>query len=202
VTRRGRPLVISAPSGAGKSTLIRRLRELDPGLGFSVSHTTRPPRQGERDGVEYHFVDEARFRAMVQTGAFAEWAEVHGNLYGTSYSALEEELGRGRDVILDIDVQGALLLAQQLPEAVLIFIRPPSLEELRRRLEARGTDSAEVIERRLRNAADEMGQLHRYHHVVINDRLERAAAELAAVIAASRRIATQPNPPAVPAAAD
>ncbi len=199
---RGLPLVISAPSGAGKSTLICRLCEQDPELGFSISHTTRPPRGGERDGVEYHFVDEATFRAMAAAGAFAEWAEVHGNLYGTSFAALEEQLARGRDVILDIDVQGALQVAQRLPEAVLIFIQPPNLEELRRRLEARGSDRPEVIKRRLHNAADEMRQTDRYHYVVVNDRLERAAAELAAVVATARRAATQPSSRAATAATD
>ena len=199
---RGLPLVISAPSGAGKTTLIRRLCEQDPELGFSISHTTRPPRDGERDGVEYHFVDEATFRAMVEAGAFAEWAEVHRNLYGTSFTALEAELARGRDVILDIDVQGALQLGERLSEAWLIFIQPPSLEELRQRLESRGADRPEVIERRLHNAADEMRQAHRYHHVVVNDRLEQAAAELAAVVATARLAATQSNPHATAVASD
>jgi guanylate kinase len=193
--------VISAPSGAGKSTLIRRLCERDPALGFSISHTTRPPRDGERDGVDYHFVSAETFRHMVAAGAFAEWAQVHGNLYGTSFAALEEALARGRDVILDIDVQGAAQLAQRLPEAVLIFIQPPSLEELRRRLESRGSDGPAVIERRLRNAAAEMQQAQHYHHVVINDQLERAAAELAAVVAKARRAATGTRPRAAPAAA-
>ncbi|MDF1554242.1 MAG: guanylate kinase [Deferrisomatales bacterium] len=199
---RGLPLVISAPSGAGKTTLIRRLCEQEPGLEFSISHTTRPPRDGESDGVEYHFVDEAAFRAMAAAGGFAEWALVHGNLYGTSFAALEEQLARGSDVILDIDVQGALQVSQRFPEAVLIFIQPPSLEELHRRLEARGSDSPEVIERRLRNAAEEMSQAHRYHHVVVNERLERAAAELAAVVAMVRGATTQPSSRAATAATD
>jgi len=201
VARRGLPLVISAPSGAGKSTLIRRLCEADPGLGFSVSHTTRPQRQGERDGVDYHFVDEATFRRLAEGGAFVEWAEVHRNLYGTSFTALEEPLAQGRDVILDIDVQGALQLEERLPDALLIFIRPPSLEELRRRLEARGTDRPEVMERRLHNAAGELRQAHHYPHVVVNDQVERAVAELQTIILAARRAAENPQPTPRPAQA-
>ncbi len=182
----GLVLVISAPSGAGKSTLIRLLRERMPELRFSVSHTTRPPRPGERDGVDYHFVDPETFRAMVERGEFAEWAEVHGHLYGTSLVSLRAETGQGRDVILDIDVQGALQIAGSVPDAVLVFVLPPSWQELRRRLEGRGQDPPEAIERRLRNARTELAQASRYHYLVVNDDLERCAAELEAIVRAER----------------
>ncbi len=178
--------VISAPSGAGKSTLIRRLRERVDGLGFSVSHTTRPPRAGETDGVEYHFVSRAEFERMADAGAFAEWAEVHGNLYGTSFAALEAETSRGRDVLLDIDVQGALALVDRVPGAVLVFVAPPSPGELRRRIESRALDAPEVIERRLAAARTEMAAAGRYDYLVVNDDLETAADELAAIVRAER----------------
>jgi len=179
-------LVISAPSGAGKSTLVRRLRERMPGLGYSVSHTTRPPRPGERHGVDYHFVDRPTFEAMIARGAFAEWAEVHGNLYGTSFEALATEANRGRDVILDIDVQGAVQIAERVPGAVLVFVLPPSWEELRRRLEARGQDAPDEIERRIENARGELAQAHRYHYLLLNDDLERCTGELVAIVTAER----------------
>ncbi len=182
----GLVLVISAPSGAGKSTLIRLLRERMPELAFSVSHTTRPPRPGERDGVDYHFVDPGTFRAMVHRGEFAEWAEVHGHLYGTSLASLRAETEQGRDVILDIDVQGALQIARTVPSAVLVFVLPPSWEELRRRLEGRGQDPPEAIERRLRNARNELAQAGRYHYLVVNDDRERCASELEAIVRAER----------------
>jgi len=184
--RQGLVLVISAPSGAGKSTLIRRLREAMPGLGYSVSHTTRPPRPGERDGVEYHFVDRATFEAMRDGGEFAEWAEVHGNLYGTALTELRTAAEAGQDLVLDIDVQGALQVAQRLPHAVLVFVLPPSWEELRRRLVERGQDSPEVIERRLANARREVSVAPRYDYVVVNDDVDRCLGELVAVVRAER----------------
>ncbi|MBE0616841.1 MAG: guanylate kinase [Proteobacteria bacterium] len=182
----GIPLVISAPSGAGKSTLVRELRRRVEGLEFSVSHTTRAPRAGEADGVEYHFVDRPAFEAMIERGAFAEWAEVHGNLYGTSLHALQERLAQGVDVILDIDVQGALQLAEKVPEALLVFVLPPSWDELRRRLRGRGSDEVAVVERRLANARGELGQALRYHYLVVNDHLDRAAEELTYIVCAER----------------
>jgi len=182
----GIPLVISAPSGAGKSTLVRELRRRVEGLGFSVSHTTRPPRAGETDGVEYHFVDRPAFEAMIGRGAFAEWAEVHGNLYGTSLGALQERLSQGVDVILDIDVQGALQLAEEVPEAVLVFVLPPSWAELRRRLQGRGSDEAAVVDRRLANARGELEEALRYDYLVVNDHLDRAADELCSIVWAER----------------
>ncbi|GAB4252630.1 guanylate kinase [Deferrisoma sp.] len=182
----GLVLVVSAPSGAGKSTLIRRLRDAMPELGYSVSHTTRPPRPGERDGVDYHFVDQATFEAMRDRGEFAEWAEVHGNLYGTALTELRAAAEAGRDIVLDIDVQGALQVAERLPDAVLVFVLPPSWEELRRRLVERGQDSPEVIERRLANARSEVAVAPRYHYVVVNDDVDRCLGDLVAVVRAER----------------
>lgn len=184
--RPGLPLVISAPSGAGKSTLVRELRRRVEGLGFSVSHTTRRPRRGETDGVEYHFVDRPAFEARIGQGAFAEWAEVHGNLYGTDLAALQERLARGEDVILDIDVQGALQLAEKVPEAVLVFVIPPTWDELRRRLQGRGSEDVAVVERRLANARGELERALRYDYLVVNDDLGRAVEELSSIVRAER----------------
>jgi len=183
---RGVPFVISAPSGAGKSTLVRGLRERLPGIGFSVSHTTRQPRAGERDGVEYHFVNRSGFESMIRSGEFLEWAEVHGNLYGTSVAALEARLAVGDDVVLDIDVQGAEQVRKKLVDAVSIFILPPSREALRRRLEDRGSDPVEVVERRLANATRELAQAHRYDYLIVNDDVEQATGELCCVVRAER----------------
>lgn len=182
----GIPLVLSAPSGAGKSTLVREVRSRVGELGFSVSHTTRSPRAGETDGVDYHFVDRPVFEAMIRGGAFAEWAEVHGNLYGTSLPVLQARLKAGEDVLLDIDVQGALQLAEKIPQAVLVFVLPPSWAELRRRLAGRGLDSAEVVERRLANARGELERALRYDYLVVNDHLDRAADELCSIVRAER----------------
>jgi guanylate kinase len=183
---RGIPLVISAPSGAGKSTLVQGLRERLPGIGFSVSHTTRRPRAGEQEGVAYHFVERTAFEAMARRGGFLEWAEVHGNLYGTSIEALEPRLAAGEDVVLDIDVQGAAQIRKRLPEAVSIFILPPSQDALRRRLEGRGLDAADVVERRLANAAVELAQANRYDYLIVNDHVAQATEELCCVVRAER----------------
>lgn len=182
----GIPLVLSAPSGAGKSTLVREVRNRVEALGFSVSHTTRPPRAGEADGVDYHFVDRPEFEAMIRERGFAEWAEVHGNLYGTSLEALRARLNRREDVLLDIDVQGALQIAEKVPGAVLVFVLPPSWAELRRRLTGRGLDAPDVVERRLANARGELEQALRYDYLVVNDHLDRAADELCSIIRAER----------------
>lgn len=183
---RGIPFVISAPSGAGKSTLVKGLRDRLPGIGFSVSHTTRPPRAGETEGVEYHFVDRSSFEEMVRGGNFLEWAEVHGNLYGTSIRALEPRLDAGEDVVLDIDVQGAGQIGDKLSEAVSVFILPPSRDALRSRLESRGLDAPDVVRRRLANAEVELAQAYRYDYLVVNDNVTRATEELCCVVRAER----------------
>jgi guanylate kinase len=164
-------LVVSGPSGAGKSTICRRLLE-DPRVEFSVSATTRTPRRGEADGRDYIFLDKERFRAHIERGEFIEWAEVHGNLYGTLRAPMEDALARGKVYLVEIDVQGGTQLkALELP-GVYVFIAPPNLKELRRRLEGRGTDAPEVVERRLRKANEEMMAQDHYDHVLVNDDLE------------------------------
>ncbi len=182
----GTLFVVSAPSGAGKSTILRRVLAGIPAAAFSVSHTTRPPRPGEEHGRDYFFVSQEEFAAMRRSGAFLEAAEVHGNWYGTSRGAVEEMLGRGVDVLLDIDVQGALQVRAAGLVAVFVFIVPPSLAELERRLRGRGTDSDEVIRRRLANAREELLAASRYDHIVVNDDLDRAVAMVQAVILARR----------------
>lgn len=170
-------LVVSGPSGSGKSTICRRILE-DPRVEFSVSATTRTARAGEVDGRDYLFLDKARFRAEIERGAFIEWAEVHGNLYGTPRAPMERALAEGRVFLLEIDVQGgAQLKALGLP-GVYVFIAPPDLASLRARLEQRGTDAPEVIERRLAKAQEEMRARERYDHVIVNLDLERAVAEV------------------------
>ena len=182
----GNLFVVSAPSGAGKSTLVKALLELDSQAHRSISHTTRAPRGQEKHGREYFFASEQEFDAMVAGNAFVEWANVHGNRYGTSKKAIEERIAQGNDVILEIDYQGALQVKQTFANAVLIFILPPSWEELRSRLERRGEDSAEVIELRLKNAAEEMAQVHKFDFVIINELFERALFDMKAIVHAQR----------------
>lgn len=184
--RQGRLFIISAPSGAGKSTLCRALSERFPDIRFSVSHTTRRPREGEEDGRDYHFVTEEAFRRGIERREWAEWAEVHGNFYGTSAGFLDQTLASGQDVLLDIDVQGAMQIFERYPDSVGIFVMPPSPEVLRTRLESRGTDDPAVIEKRLRNAEKEMAQRCRYRHVIVNDRLPEAVAELVSLVGGYR----------------
>lgn len=184
---RGNLFVISAPSGAGKTTILKQILADVPGLAFSVSHTTRAPRQGEQNGTDYHFVTRDEFLRMRDDNAFLEWAEVHGNLYGTSRKAVEDELARGLDIFLDIDVQGAGQLRKTHDlGAIFLFIAPPSWEELERRLSGRGTDSAETIRLRLNNAGKEMAEADRYDYLVINDTVADAVAMLKAIIMAER----------------
>ncbi len=182
----GNLFVVAAPSGAGKSSLVKALMELDSQVRASVSHTTRPPRGQEKHGREYYFVSDAEFDAMVASDAFVEWAHVHGRRYGTSKKAIEERIAQGNDVVLEIDYQGALQVKQAFANAVLIFILPPSWEELRSRLERRGEDSAEVIELRLKNAAEEMAQVHKFDFVIINELFERALFDMKAIVHAQR----------------
>ena len=182
----GNLFVVAAPSGAGKSSLVKALLELDSHVHPSISHTTRPPRGQEKHGREYFFASEPEFDAMVQGNAFVEWAMVHGNRYGTSKKAIEERIAQGSDVILEIDFQGALQIKKAFANAILVFILPPSWEELRSRLERRGEDSAEVIELRLKNAAEEMAQVHKFDFVIINELFERALFDMKAIVHAQR----------------
>lgn len=183
----GRLFVISAPSGAGKTTLLKMVMAEVPGLVFSISHTTRAPRPGEQDGVDYRFVTREKFVKMINQELFLEYAEVHDNLYGTSIAAIGAQLEEGLDVILDIDVQGAAILRREKQlAAAYIFISPPDLAELEKRLRGRGTESEEVIQLRLKNGAVEMRAAGEYEYLVINEKIEEAAHLLAAIIVAER----------------
>lgn len=184
--RLGQVLVVCAPSGTGKSTLIAMLREEYPDFGFSVSYTTREPRGSEQDGREYNFITRDQFVAMRSRGAFCEWAEVHGNFYGTATKPVEEMLHSGRDVLFDIDVQGAKQIKKTFYKGTYVFLLPPSREELVRRLEGRATDSAESITRRLNNASGELAQAEWFDYWVVNDDLNEAYRELKAVYLAGR----------------
>ena len=182
----GNLFVVAAPSGAGKSSLVKALLELDSHLAVSVSHTTRPPRGQEQDGREYWFIGEPEFRAMIDRGEFFEWAQVHGNLYGTSRKAIEARLQHGEDVVLEIDWQGALQIKQLFPHAVLIFILPPSWDELLQRLHRRGEDHPEVIEQRMANAREEVAQARHFDFVIINALFETALFALKTVVHSQR----------------
>ncbi len=182
----GNLFVVAAPSGAGKSSLVKALLELDSHLVVSISHTTRPPRGQEQDGREYRFIDEAAFQAMVGRGEFFEWAQVHGNLYGTSRTAIVDHLARGLDVVLEIDWQGALQIKRLFPHAVLIFILPPSWDELRQRLQRRGEDPPEVIATRMVNARQEVAQARHFDFVIINSLFETALFDLKTVVHSQR----------------
>jgi guanylate kinase len=181
-SRSGHLFIISAPSGAGKTTLRQAAMTRFPDLSYSVSFTTRPPREGERDGCDYVFIPPDEFEAGIRDGRWAEWARVHGHYYGTSALFLEQARAAGRDVLLDIDVQGAQQICRRFPDSVTIFIMPPSLEVLEQRLRARATDGPEAVELRLRNARREMAQKDRYRHVIVNDDLDRAIGELIAIL--------------------
>jgi guanylate kinase len=182
----GNLFVVAAPSGAGKSSLVNALLELDSHLVLSISHTTRAPRGQEQAGREYHFIDEAAFRAMVTRGEFLEWAQVHGHLYGTSKSEIESRIGGGQDVVLEIDWQGALQIKQLFPNAVLIFILPPSWDELKQRLTRRGEDRTEAIAQRLSNARIEVAQARHFDFVIINGLFETALFDLKAIVHSQR----------------
>lgn len=184
--RKGMLLVISGPSGTGKGTLIERLMKEDPTLVFSVSATTRAPRPGEIDGVHYYFVTNEQYDQLVAENAFVEYANVHGNRYGTLRSEVYERLERGENVVLDIDVQGALNVIASEKEKVSIFILPPSMKELRDRLTGRGTETADAVERRLHNAVWEISQKDKYEYKVINDDLETCLRTLQAIIEAEK----------------
>lgn len=182
----GNLFVVAAPSGAGKSSLVKALRSFDARVYPSVSHTTRPPRGQEKHGREYYFASDAEFDAMVANDAFVEWANVHGKRYGTSKKGIQDRLAKGEDVLLEIDYQGALQVRNAFPQAVLIFILPPSWEELRSRLENRGEDAPEVIELRMKNAEEEMAQVGKFDFVIINELFESALFDLKAIIHSQR----------------
>lgn len=184
--KRGRIFVVSAPSGAGKTTLCHKAVESMPGLVSSVSYTTRQARPAEIQDVHYTFIDQDEFRAMVAEGEFVEWAEVHSNFYGTSKSRIEAVISNGNDVILDIDVQGARKIRESFQESILIFILPPSIGALEKRLFNRMSDSAEVIAKRLRKAREEISEYKYYDYVIVNDLLEEAFTVFSAVITAER----------------
>jgi guanylate kinase len=182
----GTLFIISAPSGAGKTSLVKALLERVSDVVVSVSHTTREPRAGEKDGVDYHFVSKSEFETMVAAGEFLEHAQVFDNFYGTSRVAVAEQLEAGRDVILEIDWQGARQVRHAAPQAVGVFILPPTRATLRERLTARGQDSEQVIERRMRDAISEMSHYGEYHFLIFNDDFEQAVAELQALFVAQR----------------
>ena len=178
----GHLFILSAPSGAGKTTLRRAVLERFPDIQYSVSYTTREPRHGEQEGVDYHFIDRKTFQEKLDHHLWAEWAQVHDHYYGTCATFLENGLSCGCDILLDIDVQGTIQILRRYPTSVTIFIMPPSLEILKQRLESRGTDSAQQIARRLANAGKEMAFKDGYHHVIVNDELGEAVKALIAII--------------------
>ena len=184
MNRKGKTFIISGPSGVGKSTVLRALFEGREDLYFSVSATTRAPREGERDGVDYHFIHADRFRSMIEEDAFLEYAEYVGNFYGTPKRFVDEAMDKGQDVILDIEVQGALQVTSKRPDTVKIFIAPPSWKELERRLKDRGTDDPEKVQKRLLRAKVEFQTAHTYDYFVINDTVEQAVEELRAILCA------------------
>lgn len=188
---RARPVVLAATSGTGKTTIARKLVELSDRYVFSVSATTRPPRQGERDGIDYHFLATEEFERRIEAGEFVEWARVHDRLYGTPLSEIESEADRGRHVVLDIDVQGARQIRKAIPDALLIFVLPPSVDIMMVRLKRRGTDAPETIARRLRSALEELRAVPEFDYVVVNDDLDECLAEVRGIVEEGR----QPEPP-------
>lgn len=180
--RRGNLFIVSGPSGAGKGTLVDELAHIVPDLWVSVSATTRAPRPGESHGSHYNFVSDREFDDLIETGGLLEWARVHGHRYGTPRSAVREKVAEGRQVILEIDPQGAFQIRDQLPETVLLFVRPPDMDELQRRLEGRKSETPEQVADRMRTAERELELVGRYDHVVINDDVSRATNELVGII--------------------
>lgn len=188
----GNLYVVAAPSGTGKSSLVKALLEVDSRMELSVSHTTRAPRGQEVHGREYYFTSQEEFDRMVEAKAFVEWAQVHGNRYGTSRKTIEDKIAAGADIVLEIDFQGAVQIKQQFPNAVLIFILPPSWPELRARLMRRNEDSEATIELRMKNAAEEVAQVDKFDFVIINELFERALFDLKAIAHAQRlKVAAQ-----------
>lgn len=184
--KKGQLIVLSGPSGSGKSTVVKQLMKQRGNIHFSVSYTTRAPRSEDIDGVTYHFVDRAEFEAMIVRNEFLEYAEYSGNYYGTSLKAIEQQQAAGVDVLLDIEVQGAANVRAKCPDAVLVFIVPPTYTELERRLRGRGTDTDEVIRKRLDRALEEIREVGMYDYLVVNDQVENAVFELDAIISAAK----------------
>jgi len=185
-SRRGRLIVIAGPSGVGKGSVVKELLDRDPSLALSTSVTTRPPRAAEREGEDYFFVSTDRFEQMLDAGEFLEWARVFDHYYGTPAKAVEENLAAGREVLLEIDVQGAKQIRERVPDALMILLAPPSLDELRTRLRRRGTESEDKIERRMADAVHALAERYRFDQVVVNDDLQEASSQVAAIIEASR----------------
>lgn len=191
-TAEGTLFVVAAPSGAGKSTLVNALLEREPAISLSISHTTRPPRPGELYGRHYYFVEREEFEREIAEGIFLEHAEVHGNLYGTSRTTVAELLEQGRDVLLEIDWQGARQIRKTKPDCVSVFILPPSRAELERRLRGRGSDSAEVIARRLHNSREEIAHAHEFDYIIVNDDFDVALGDLQSIVRAVRQRSSLP----------
>jgi len=196
--RRGLLFILSAPSGAGKTTLSRHILDRIPDLRLSISYTTRVPRTGEINGRDYHFIDESQFLKLRDTGAFAEWAQVHGASYGTARAPLDDALSHGKDFLLDIDVQGARQIKAVYPEAISIFVLPPSWHELEQRLRSRGTDQEDVITRRLQRAREETQALGNYNYLIVNDHLERATTLLFSIVQAEQARVSRLTSPSFP----
>ncbi|RDI98478.1 guanylate kinase [Dyella solisilvae] len=188
----GTLFVVAAPSGAGKSSLVNALLEREPAISLSISHTTRPPRPGEQYGRHYYFVERNEFEREIAEGIFLEHAEVHGNLYGTSSNTVNTLLEQGRDVLLEIDWQGARQIRKSKPDCVSVFILPPSRAELERRLRGRGSDSAEVIARRLHNSREEIAHAHEFDYIIVNDDFDVALGDLQSIVRAVRQRSTLP----------
>ncbi len=184
--RKGLVFVVSSPSGGGKTSLVKRALQELPGLARSISCTTRPPRPGEKNEVDYLFLERSEFERGIQAGHYLEWAEVYGNLYGTPKGPLERNRAQGRDTLLAIEINGARGICREYPEAVTIFVRPPSLEILEQRIRGRASDPEEVIQKRLALAQSEMGWVDEYHYAIVNDELDRAVGDLKAIITAER----------------
>jgi guanylate kinase len=184
--RKGFPVVVAAPSGTGKTTVCRAVVDRDPDIEFSISHTTRARRPQERDGVDYHFVSAAEFQRLIDAGAFLEWAEYNGNRYGTSWAALDAPLAAGRDLLLEIEVQGARQVRERRADARFVFLLPPTLATLRERLERRGSDTPEAIAERLELARRELEDGARFDYAVVNDQVESCVAQVLAILAAER----------------
>jgi guanylate kinase len=185
--RRGIPFVVSGPSGVGKSTIVRRVLEADPQVHFSISHTTRAPRPGEKDGVDYHFVDEPTFFKLIEQNAFLEYARYQSHFYGTSRAAVDAPTAKGFDLILEVEMQGAEQLQIRLPDAVRVFIEPPSLDVLETRLRDRRTETEEVLRGRLQRAQEELAYAKQCHHRIVNDSVDKAVDALLQIIRDARR---------------